>query len=48
MTLGRIGHPFLGCDIRLIDWEEGNYTVRDKPTRGEIMIGGDHVAMVRK
>lgn len=45
MTVGRCGQP-IGCvDVRLIDWEEGNYRVTDKPyPRGEVLIGGDAVA----
>ena len=31
--------------IRLVDWEEGGYRVTDSEgPRGEIVIGGDHVA----
>ncbi len=46
MSTGRVGAPLGCCDIRLVNWEEGNYTVRDKPfPRGEILIGGDNVAM---
>ena len=31
--------------IQLINWEEGNYRVTDKPyPRGEILIGGGNVA----
>merc|ERR1712212_777118 len=34
-----------GVNIRLVDWEEGNYRVRDKPKpRGEVYIGGRNVA----
>ncbi|KAK7602450.1 hypothetical protein V9T40_008039 [Parthenolecanium corni] len=45
MTLGRAGTPLTVCDIRLIDWEEGNYRVSDKPfPRGEIIIGGNNVS----
>lgn len=37
---GRAGGPTTGCDIKLVDWEEGNYRVSDKPfPRGEIIIG---------
>lgn len=33
------------CDIRLMDWEEGNYRVTDRPyPRGEILIGGDNIS----
>lgn len=35
------GAPLRGVMIRLVDWEEGNYRVTDKPLpRGEIVIGG--------
>jgi len=45
LRFGRIGRPLPGCDIQLVDWEEGNYTVEDRPyPRGEIVIGGSHVA----
>ncbi|EEB18314.1 Long-chain-fatty-acid--CoA ligase, putative [Pediculus humanus corporis] len=44
-TTGRVGAPAIGCDIRLVDWEEGNYRVKDKPyPRGEILIGGTNVS----
>lgn len=34
-----------GIDMRLVNWEEGNYTIKDKPyPRGEIVIGGDNVS----
>ncbi|XP_037075139.1 long-chain-fatty-acid--CoA ligase 4-like [Pollicipes pollicipes] len=46
VAVGRVGHPVSCCDIRLIDWEEGGYRVRDEPhPRGEIVIGGDNVTM---
>ena len=32
------------CEIKLVDWNEGNYRSSDKPNpRGEIWIGGDSV-----
>lgn len=38
--MGRAGSPLTVCDIRLNDWDEGNYRVSDKPyPRGEIIIG---------
>lgn len=44
-TTGRVGGPTTGCDIKLVDWEEGNYRVTDKPfPRGEIIIGGDNIS----
>ncbi|KAH9375904.1 hypothetical protein HPB48_012544 [Haemaphysalis longicornis] len=41
MSQGRVGAPLPGCYIRLIDWPEGNYGIKDKPNpRGEIVVGG--------
>lgn len=46
MSLGRVGAPLGCCDIRLVDWEEGNYRVTDSPfPRGEVLIGGDNVSL---
>jgi len=43
--VGLVGPPFAGCEIRLIDWEEGNYRVTDKPNpRGEIVIGSHSIS----
>lgn len=45
MSMGRAGSPLTVCDIRLTDWDEGNYRVSDKPyPRGEIIIGGNNVS----
>ena len=34
-----------GMEIKLVNWEEGNYLVADSPRpRGEIIIGGPTVA----
>ena len=45
MTTGRAGPPLQGVQIRLINWEEGNYRVTDEPRpRGEIVVGGGNVA----
>ncbi|XP_014282035.1 long-chain-fatty-acid--CoA ligase 4 isoform X3 [Halyomorpha halys] len=44
-STGRVGAPTTGCDIRLVDWEEGNYRITDKPyPRGEIILGGDNIS----
>merc|ERR1712098_492240 len=44
-STGRVGPPLQEVDIRLVDWAEGGYTIRDQPRpRGEIVIGGGHVA----
>lgn len=44
-STGRVGPPVQGVHIRLVNWEEGNYKVTDKPwPRGEIYIGGGNVA----
>eukprot|EP00794_Sanderia_malayensis_P011017 gene11017-12181_t len=43
-TTGRVGPPIASNEIKLVSWEEGNYTVYDKPNpRGEIAICGSNV-----
>jgi long-chain acyl-CoA synthetase len=45
MTYGRVGAPFGMNDIKLVNWNEGNYRVTNKPyPQGEILIGGENVA----
>jgi long-chain acyl-CoA synthetase len=45
VTVGRAGYPLVSCEIRLVDWDEGQYRNTDKPNpRGEILIGGKVVA----
>ncbi|KAJ4975458.1 hypothetical protein NE237_000564 [Protea cynaroides] len=40
-TVGRVGPPLPCAYIKLISWEDGNYTISDKPMpRGEVVIGG--------
>ena len=42
--IGVCGGPMAGMEIRLINWEEGNYKITDKPhPRGEIVLGGNSV-----
>ena len=44
-TTGKCGGPIPGAQIKLVNWEEGNYRVTDKPNpRGEVHIGGNFVA----
>jgi len=44
-STGKVGPPPQGVHIRLVNWEEGNYRVTDKPhPRGEILVGGGNVA----
>lgn len=31
MQYGRTGAPLTICDIRLVNWEEGNYRISNKP-----------------
>ncbi|XP_037947198.1 long-chain-fatty-acid--CoA ligase 4-like isoform X2 [Teleopsis dalmanni] len=46
LTYGRTGAPLTVCDIRLVNWEEGNYRVTNKPyPQGEVLIGGDCVSL---
>jgi long-chain acyl-CoA synthetase len=45
MTYGRAGSPFSMNDLRLINWDEGNYRVTNKPyPQGEIVLGGENVS----
>lgn len=45
LHVGEAGYPLEGARIRLDSWEEGGYTLEDKPNpRGEILVGGDSVA----
>ena len=43
-TLSSI-YKISGLQVKLTDWEEGNYKVVDSPNpRGEIVLGGDPIA----
>ena len=43
-STGCVGPPVQGVNIRLENWEEGNYRVTDKPRpRGEVLIGGKNI-----
>lgn len=43
--MGRAGYPLVSCEIRLRNWEEGQYRNTDRPhPRGEVLIGGKVVA----
>ena len=45
ISVGMVGPPNQGMQIKLENWEEGNYRVTDKPRpRGEIIIGGNSIA----
>jgi len=45
LSTGRVGAPLQDVDIKLVNWDEGGYTVTDQQgPRGEIVIGGGHVA----
>ena len=40
------GDPMSCVEVKLVNWEEGNYRVKDVPNpRGEIHIGGSNVAV---
>jgi len=44
-TTGKVGAPMAGMEIKMVNWEEGNYRISDSPRpRGEIIIGGASVA----
>ncbi|KAG9152384.1 hypothetical protein Leryth_016767 [Lithospermum erythrorhizon] len=43
-SVGRVGPPLPSGYIKLVSWEEGGYTIADKPMpRGEVVIGGASV-----
>ncbi|XP_040572244.1 long-chain-fatty-acid--CoA ligase 4 [Lepeophtheirus salmonis] len=45
ISTGTAGAPNQCIDIKLVNWEDGNYKVTDQPRpRGEILIGGDCVS----
>ncbi|XP_068686442.1 long-chain-fatty-acid--CoA ligase 4-like [Montipora capricornis] len=45
-TTGRVGPPIISTEIKLVSWQEGNYTINDKPyPRGEIVIGGPSISL---
>ncbi|XVE72579.1 hypothetical protein DITRI_Ditri11bG0049600 [Diplodiscus trichospermus] len=40
-NVGQVGPPLPCCYIKLVTWEEGGYTISDKPMpRGEVVVGG--------
>jgi len=44
-STGRVGAPMAGMEVKMVNWEEGNYRVTDTPRpRGELVIGGASVA----
>lgn len=46
LLVGITGGPLSCCDIKLVNWDEGNYRVTDRPyPRGEIHVGGPNVAV---
>lgn len=45
MSFGRVGPPSSTVDIKLENWDEGNYRVTNKPyPQGEIIMGGENVS----
>lgn len=46
LSYGRVGAPFYGTKIKLMDWPEGDYKTTDKPNpRGEIAVNGIGVTL---
>jgi len=44
VSVGNVGGPMAGMEVRLMDWPEGNYRIADKPfPRGEFVLGGEPV-----
>ena len=38
MRVGIVGGPMAGMEIRLVDWEEGNYRITDKVGRVQLEL----------
>ena len=48
LTTDTAGKPMAGIEARLVDWEEGEYKVTDRPRpRGEILLAGEPIAKVQ-
>lgn len=46
LSTSRVGSALSITDIKLVDWEEGNYRTTDKPNpRGEIVIGKNIISL---
>jgi long-chain acyl-CoA synthetase len=44
LTFGNTGPPVSGFRVRLVDWADGGYSVRDRPNpRGEIVMNGGSI-----
>jgi len=44
MDIGLCGGAMAGMEVRITNWEEGNYKITDKPNpRGELILGGNSV-----
>ena len=47
LTTDTAGKPMAGIEARLVDWDEGEYKVTDRPRpRGEILLAGEPIAKV--
>ena len=45
LKTGRVGAPAALIDLRLTNWEEGNYRVTNLPyPQGEILVGGETIS----
>lgn len=45
LTFGRVGAPLNNVRVRMVNWPDGGYSIRDKPNpRGELIIGGKMVS----
>ncbi len=45
LSTGTVGRPMTGLEVKLVDWEEGNYRVTDQPRpRGEVWLSGESIA----
>ena len=44
-SVGSVGTPLYGVDVKLVSWQEGGYAIDDiTGPKGEIHVGGEHLA----
>ena len=45
LSVGCVGTSLQGCDVKVVSWNEGGYSTKDKDgARGELHLGGNHIA----
>lgn len=45
LSTGAVGPPLRCCEIKLREWKEAGYSPYNENAQGEVLIGGDNVAL---